>query len=256
VDTIVKQADAVVLVLGLSPRLEGEEMRVPVEGFKGGDRIDLGIPKAQEDLMKKVVASGKPAVLVLLNGSAVAVNWAKEHIPAIVELWYPGQGGGTALADVLFGDYNPGGRLPVTFYKSADQLPPFTNYDMKGRTYRYFTGEPLFPFGYGLSYTTFSYRNLSVPKQARKGESIKVAVDVSNSGNLAGDEVVQVYVRNTKPAPDSPVRSLEGFERVSLKPGEKKTLQFNIVPAAGGPLEIAVGGNSATQALSASVEVK
>ena len=196
VDSMVKQADAVVLVLGLSPRLEGEEMKVPVEGFKGGDRIDLGIPRAQEELMQRVVAGGKPVVLVLLNGSAVAVNWARDHVPAIVELWYPGQAGGTALADVLFGDYNPAGRLPVTFYKSADQLPPFTDYNMKGRTYRYFTGEPLFPFGYGLSYTTFAYRNLKLPKQSQIGDEVKVSVDVENTGKIAGEEVVELYLHN------------------------------------------------------------
>ena len=157
-----RQADAVVLVMGLSPRIEGEEMRVKIEGFEGGDRVQIGLPRVQEELMQKIAALGKPTVLVLLNGSAVAVNWAEDHIPAIVEAWYPGQAGGTAIADVLFGDYNPGGRLPVTFYKSVDQLPPFTDYSMKGRTYRFFKGEPLFPFGYGLSYSTFAYRNLKV----------------------------------------------------------------------------------------------
>jgi beta-glucosidase len=133
-----RQAGAVVMFLGLSPRLEGEEMKVPVEGFRGGDRIDLGLPRAQEDLLRKVTSLGKPVVLVLLNGSALAIGWAREHVPAIVELWYPGQAGGTALADVLFGDYNPAGRLPVTFYQSASQLPPFDDYNMKGKTYRYF----------------------------------------------------------------------------------------------------------------------
>jgi len=245
VDGIVKQADAVVLVLGLSPRLEGEEMRVPVEGFKGGDRIDMGIPKAQQELMQKVVASGKPVVLVLLNGSAVAVNWAKEHVPAIVELWYPGQAGGTALADVLFGDYNPGGRLPVTFYKSAQQLPAFTDYNMKGRTYRYFKGEPLFPFGYGLSYTTFSYRNLQAQPE---GGSIKVTVDVVNTGKRAGDEVVQVYVRNPAGGPDAPIRALAGFRRVAFAAGEKKTVDFTV--SGQGRMEIAVGN------LRTSVETK
>ena len=139
-----RQADAVVMFLGLSPRLEGEQMKVPVAGFQGGDRVDLGLPAAQEALLQKVAALGKPVVLVLLNGSAVAVNWARDHVPALVEAWYPGQAGGTAIADVLFGDYNPAGRLPVTFYQSADQLPAFDDYSMKGRTYRYFQGAPLF----------------------------------------------------------------------------------------------------------------
>jgi beta-glucosidase len=223
-----RQADAVVLVMGLSPRLEGEEMRVPVEGFQGGDRLTLNVPNIQEQLLEKVAAVGKPVVLVLLNGSAVAVNWARDHVPAIVEAWYPGQAGGTAVADVLFGDYNPAGRLPVTFYKSADQLPPFTDYNMKGRTYRYFAGEPLFPFGYGLSYTTFSYRNLSVPKHITAGDSVEVAVEVENTGSVAGEEVVEVYVKSPQ---SEAIRSLEGFTRVSLRPKEHRTVQFTLQPA-------------------------
>ena len=228
----VKQADAVVLVLGLSPRLEGEEMPVQIEGFAGGDRVQIGLPRMQEDLLKKVVGLGKPCVLVLLNGSALAVNWARDHVPAIVELWYPGQAGGTALADVLFGDYNPAGRLPVTFYKSADQLPPFTDYSMKGRTYRFFEGEPLFPFGYGLSYTTFAYRNLVLPKQATAGEPMKVAVDVKNTGAVAGDEVVELYLK----------RALAGFRRVTLAPGQSKTVEFTLPPGTPGTYEISLGG--------------
>jgi beta-glucosidase len=188
-----RQADAVVLVLGLSPRLEGEEMRVPVPGFQGGDRVKLGLPQAQENLMRAVMAAGKPTVLVLLNGSALAVNWAREHVPAIVEAWYPGQAGGDALADVLFGDYNPAGRLPVTFYQSEEQLPPFDDYAMRGRTYRYFEGEPLYPFGYGLSYTTFAYRNLSVPAEVKAGEVVPVEFELENTGSRAGEEVVQIY---------------------------------------------------------------
>ena len=179
-----KQADVVILVLGLSPRLEGEEMPVKVEGFVGGDRVSLGIPRAQQDLMESIVALGKPVVLVLMNGSAVAVNWARDHVPAIVETWYPGQAGGAALADVLFGDYNPAGRLPVTFYQSAEQLPPFNDYSMKGKTYRFFEGVPLYPFGYGLSYTTFAYRNLSIPSQAPPGGEVNVAVEVQNTGEI------------------------------------------------------------------------
>ncbi len=238
---VARQADAVVLVLGLSPRLEGEEMSVPVEGFAGGDRVQLGIPRVQEELMQKVVAAGKPVVLVLLNGSAVAVNWARDHVPAIVEAWYPGQAGGDALADVLFGDYNPAGRLPVTFYKSADQLPPFTDYAMTGRTYRFFTGEPLYPFGYGLSYTTFSYNGLSVPA-ARTGLPVKVSVQVQNTGSRGGEEVVQLYLKMPGGAP---IRSLEGFQRVSLRAGEKKTVQFTLLPrqlARGGEFTVWVGG--------------
>jgi beta-glucosidase len=230
-----RQADAVVMVLGLSPRLEGEEMSVPVEGFAGGDRVQLGIPRVQEELLQKVVAVGKPVVLVLLNGSAVAVNWAKDHVPAIVELWYPGQAGGDALADVLFGDYNPAGRLPVTFYKSADQLPPFTDYSMKGRTYRFFTGELLYPFGYGLSYTTFSYSGLAV-------QPSKVTVQVENNGKRAGEEVVQLYLKTPGSAA---LHALAGFQRVSLRAGEKRTVTFTLAPkqvAAPGAYTVWVGG--------------
>ncbi|MGP8244279.1 MAG: glycoside hydrolase family 3 C-terminal domain-containing protein, partial [Bryobacteraceae bacterium] len=248
-----RQADTVVLVTGLSPRLEGEEMSVPVAGFEGGDRVDLDIPPEQRELMQKIVALGKPVVLVLLNGSALAVNWARDHVPAIVEAWYPGEAGGDALADVLFGDYNPAGRLPVTFYKSADQLPPFTDYDMAGRTYRYFRGEPLYPFGYGLSYTTFSYKNLTVPKAAATGDPVKVSVEVSNAGKLPGEEVVELYLKSG--AGGAPLRSLEGFQRVALAPGQSRVLEFNLTPRqfalAGadgrlviepGTFEIAVGG--------------
>jgi beta-glucosidase len=205
-------------------------MKVPVEGFSGGDRVALGIPRAQEDLMKAVAATRKPVVLVLLNGSAVAVNWAADHIPAIVEAWYPGQAGGAALADVLFGDYNPAGRLPVTFYKSADQLPPFSDYSMKGRTYRYFTGEPLFPFGYGLSYTTFDYHNFGVPERANAGDTIRVSVEVENTGTVAGEEVVELYISRVGATQAWPIRSLEAFRRVALLAKEKKTVQFVIQP--------------------------
>ena len=163
---VAKQADTVVLVLGLSSRLEGEEMNVREPGFLGGDRIDINLPARQQGLLEAVAATGKPIVVVLLSGSALAVNWANEHVAAIVQAWYPGEEGGTAIADVLFGDYNPAGRLPVTFYKSVDQLPPFENYDMNGRTYRFFKGEPLYPFGYGLSYTQFKYRRLHVSSPA------------------------------------------------------------------------------------------
>lgn len=225
-----RQADAVVLVLGLSPRLEGEEMRVPVEGFKGGDRIDIGLPAAQQKLMEEIVALGKPVVLVLMNGSALAVNWARDHVPAIVEAWYPGEAGGDAIADVLFGDYNPAGRLPVTFYRSAGQLPAFTDYRMAGRTYRYFTGEPLYPFGYGLSYTSFAYRNLRLPGEAQAGAPVAVSVEVQNTGQAAGDEVVELYVKHISAAVPAPLISLEGFTRVSLQPGQSRVVNFTLAP--------------------------
>ncbi len=205
--------------------------------------------------MEQVVALGKPTVLVLMNGSAVAVNWARDHVPAIVEAWYPGQAGGTALADVLFGDYNPAGRLPVTFYKSADQLPPFTDYSMKGKTYRYFAGQPLFPFGFGLSYTTFAYGKLIVPKQRTTGEAVKVSVDVENTGAKAGEEVVELYVKAKDAKWRAPIRSLQGFRRIALAPKEHHTVEFTLsakqlahANAAGqwiadpGVYEISVGG--------------
>jgi beta-glucosidase len=236
-----RQADAVVMVMGLSPRLEGEEMRVQIEGFQGGDRVQIGLPRVQEELMQRVAALGKPTVLVLLNGSAVAVNWAKDHIPAIVEVWYPGQAGGTALADVLFGDYNPGGRLPVTFYKSVDQLPPFTDYRMEGRTYRFFKSEPLFPFGYGLSYSTFAYRKLNSPG-AFAGQQVNISLEVENTSLIAGEEVVQLYVKRDEGGPVQASRSLAGFRRVALRPRERKTVRLSLMGQAPGTLLISVGG--------------
>jgi beta-glucosidase len=225
-----ENADLVVMVMGLSPRLEGEEMRVEVPGFAGGDRIDMGLPAAQRELMEAVAATGRPVVLVLLNGSAVAVNWAAEHVPAIVEAWYPGQAAGAAIADVLFGNYNPAGRLPVTFYKSVDQLPPFSDYDMRGRTYRYFDAEPLFPFGHGLSYTTFRYSDIDLPVRVGPGEEIEVSVQVENVGDRAGEEVVQLYVTDLDASAPVPIRSLQGFRRVHLEPGETKVVTFVLEP--------------------------
>ncbi|NIA31225.1 MAG: glucan 1,4-alpha-glucosidase [Actinobacteria bacterium] len=225
-----KQADVTIMFMGLSPRLEGEEMRVKVKGFKGGDRLTLDLPPIQEELMRKIKALGKPVVLVLLNGSAVSVNWAQENLPAIVEAWYPGQAAGQAIADVLFGDYNPAGRLPVTFYKSVNQLPAFTDYNMQSQTYRYFKGDPLYSFGYGLSYTKFHYDHLRVPSTVPSGESFTVSVDVSNSGKIAGEEVVQLYVSDEKASVPVPVRSLQGFKQIFLQPGETQTVQFTVTP--------------------------
>ncbi len=224
------QAQVVVLVMGLHPRLEGEEMDVPVDGFKGGDRTTLDLPAVQDSLMKKVAALGKPVVLVLLNGSPLSINWAAENVPAIVEAWYPGQAGGTAIADVLFGDVNPSGRLPVTFYKSVADLPAFTEYGMAGRTYRYFSGEPLYPFGYGLSYTRFYYTNLRAPQTIGQGESAEVSIDVKNTGKIPGEEVVALYVKDSAATVPVPIRALKGFRRVRLLPGETKTVQFTVTP--------------------------
>ena len=229
--TAARESEVSVLVLGISARLEGEEMPVHVEGFRGGDRTDLSLPKSQEALLKAVVATGKPVVVVLLSGSAVAVNWANDNVPAILAAWYPGGEGGTAIADVLFGDYNPAGRLPVTFYKSVDQLPPFTDYSMQGRTYRYFKGDPLYPFGYGLSYTRFDYSNLRFQSTTIKaGEPVKVSVDVMNAGDREGDEVVQLYLTDTAASAPVPLRSLVGFDRTFLRPREKRTVSFTITP--------------------------
>ena len=224
-------ADVVVLALGISPAVEGEEMPIDVPGFKGGDRVDIGLPSPQEELLKQVHALGKPIVLVLLNGSAIAVNWAADNIPAIVEAWYPGQAGGQAIADVLFGDYNPAGRLPVTFYKSLEDLPPFEDYQMAGRTYRYFGGEPLYAFGHGLSYTTFAYNNLQVSaKTIGRDETISVSTDVQNTGDRAGDEIVQLYISNLTTSVPTPIRQLAGFERVHLEPGQTRRVAFTLTP--------------------------
>ncbi len=226
-----KAADAAIVVLGLSPDLEGEEMNVKVEGFKGGDRLTLDLPKSQEKLLEAITAAGKPTVLVLLSGSALAVNWANQHVPAIVEAWYPGEEGGAALADVLFGDYNPAGRLPVTFYKSVDQLPAFDNYNMAGRTYRYFQGEPLYPFGRGLSYTTFKYSPLRLHEnRIQAGGSVQLQVEIRNAGEREGDEVVELYVSHENASVPVPIRALEGFRRIHLKAGERKEVAFTLTP--------------------------
>ncbi|MGQ1890745.1 glycoside hydrolase family 3 C-terminal domain-containing protein [Thermophagus sp. OGC60D27] len=226
---LAKASDVVLMFMGLSPNLEGEEMPVKVPGFAGGDRVDIKLPKVQTELVKSVMALGKPVVLVLLNGSALAINWEAEHVPAILEAWYPGQAGGTAIADVLFGDYNPAGRLPVTFYKSVEQLPPFDDYSMNGRTYQYFKGEPLYPFGFGLSYTTFNYSNLVVPDVVEAGKEMTISVEVTNAGKRDGDEVVQLYVSHPG-VENTALRSLQGFERISLKAGETKTVSFTLKP--------------------------
>ncbi|HWT03017.1 MAG TPA: glycoside hydrolase family 3 C-terminal domain-containing protein [Pyrinomonadaceae bacterium] len=227
-----KEADVVVMALGLSPQLEGEEMDVKTEGFRGGDRTRLELPKAQEELLKAVHATGKPVVLVLLSGSALAVNWADENVPAILQAWYPGEEGGAAIADVLFGDYNPAGRLPVTFYKSADDLPPFTDYRLDGKTYRYFKGQPLYPFGHGLSYTRFEYADLKLSaKQVKPTESVRISVDVQNAGGREGDEVVQLYLTDVVASAAVPLRSLRGVQRIHLRPGEHRRVTFTLAPA-------------------------
>jgi beta-glucosidase len=226
--TAVKQADATILVLGLSQRLEGEEMPIKIDGFSGGDRTNLNLPAAQEQLLEAVAATGKPVIVVLANGGALSVNKAQEKAAAIILAGYGGQQGGNAVADVLFGDYNPAGRLPVTYYKSIDQIPAFDDYNMKGKTYRFFSQEPLYPFGYGLSYTTFIYSKLSVPSKATAGQPVRVKVVVTNSGKRSGEEVVELYLTDEKASTPRPVRQLEGFKRIMLKPGESREVEFTL----------------------------
>jgi beta-glucosidase len=266
-----RAADAVVFVGGLTADVEGEEMKVPYPGFAGGDRTDLAFPASQQKLLEAIHATGKPVVLVLMTGSALAVNWADHYLPAIVLAWYPGQRGGNAIADVLFGDVNPAGRLPVTFYKSVDQLPPFADYAMEGRTYRYFRGEALYPFGYGRSYTRFEYSGLRLDKpRLGVGDTLEVTVTVKNAGERDGDEVVQLYVRDPESRLKMPIRSLRGFERVSLKRGEAQPVRFRLSPAKDfayydadkkayvvepGEFEVQVGGSSQDLRLTGRVRV-
>ncbi len=225
---LAKESDVVFFFMGISPLLEGEEMKVKVDGFSGGDRVHTKLPKTQTELMKKIQKLGKPTVLVLLNGSALSVNWEQENIPAIIEAWYPGQAGGTAIADVIFGDYNPAGRLPVTFYKDINDIPAFSDYDMKGKTYRYFKGDALYKFGHGLSFTNFAYSNLSVADQVKAGEDVEVSVTVKNTGDRDGDEVIQLYLTNPNADALNPSITLAGFDRVHFKAGEEKTVTFKV----------------------------
>lgn len=237
-----RQADAVIMCMGLTPNMEGEEMDVKIDGFRGGDRTRIDLPLAQQELIKEVTALGKPVILVLLNGSALAVNWENDHVAAIVEAWYPGQAAGRAIADVLFGDYNPAGRLPVTFYKSTDQLPAFDDYHIANQTYRYFSDTPLYPFGYGLSYATFQYSDLTTEKFT--GDSLQIKAQVTNTGKRDGDEVVQIYASSKYTAgKKSPIRTLLAFKRVHLKAGESHEVTFRVklsnIPE---PVSISVGG--------------
>ena len=217
---IAEKSDAIILALGISNMLEGESL----------DRKRIELPENQQTLLKKILKLKKPTVLVLLSGSAIAMDDGAMKVPAIIEAWYPGQSGGTAIADVLFGDYNPAGRLPVTFYKSTEQLPDYYDYSMVNRTYKFFNGEPLFPFGYGLSYTSFAYDNLKLPKTLKAGDDLSISVDVTNSGDRSGEEVIQVYVKDVDSSVRTPIQSLQGFERIHLDAGETKTVSFTLTP--------------------------
>jgi beta-glucosidase len=225
---LARDADAIVYVGGITAQLEGEEMNVPYEGFAGGDRVSIELPAIQQQLLEGLHALGKPLVFLNLSGSAVAMPWAAEHVNAIVQSFYPGEAGGTAMADVLLGDYNPAGRLPVTFYRATADLPPFADYRMENRTYRYFTGAPLYPFGFGLSYTTFTYQHLRATPGPQN--TVSVAMEVTNTGERDGDEVVQFYATPPAAAQPREREALCGFRRVHLTKGETKTISV-VVPA-------------------------
>lgn len=225
-----KDADAFIVAGGISPQLEGEEMPVNYPGFNGGDRTSIMLPNVQTELMKALNSTRKPVVFVMMTGSAIAIPWEAGHIPAIINAWYGGQAAGTAVADVLFGDYNPAGRLPVTFYKGNADLPPFTDYSMENRTYRYFKGKPLYGFGYGLSFTSFRYDQLIIPARVSEGTPVTVKVRVTNTGKLAGEEVAQLYLINQDKSVKSALKALKGIQRVGLQPGESKTLEFWLTP--------------------------
>ena len=258
VDEVLKQtadADVVVFVGGISPRLEGEEMRVSEEGFRGGDRTSIDLPRAQREVLEALHKAGRHVVFVNCSGSAIGLERESQWADAILQAWYPGEQGGTAVADVLFGDYNPSGRLPITFYKSVSQLPDFLDYRMRGRTYRYFTGEAQYPFGHGLSYTTFRYGR---PKY-KNGQ---LTVAVTNTGQLSGTEVVQVYMRDLADV-DGPLKSLRAYQRVQLAPGETRQVTIdlprerfegwdvhtNTIRVVPGRHELMVGGSSADNQL-------
>ncbi|MHB8812741.1 MAG: glycoside hydrolase family 3 C-terminal domain-containing protein [Steroidobacteraceae bacterium] len=223
-----RNADVVIAAIGLTSRLEGEEMPVQEPGFLGGDRTNLQVPEPEEALVRAVAGAGKPLVVVLMNGSALAATWEEQHANAILESWYSGEEGGAAIAATLNGRNDPAGRLPVTFYQDVNQLPNFEDYSMKGRTYRYFTGKPLWPFGYGLSYTTFKYADLTLPKAAiDAGAPLNASVKVTNTGKVAGDEVVQLYLKFPD-VPGAPLRALRGFQRIHLAPGASQVVRFHL----------------------------
>jgi beta-glucosidase len=224
------QADVIVALVGITSQLEGEELSVKVPGFTGGDRTSLDLPREEEDLLKALKKTGKPLVVVLMNGSPLSVNWANQNADAILESWYSGEEGGTAIAQTLAGVNNPAGRLPVTFYKGVEQLPSFDNYSMENRTYRYFKGQPLYPFGYGLSFSRFQYSNLKLSSaELQQAEPLVVQVNVSNTSDRDGDEVVQVYLTFPK-LNGAPDRALVGFTRVHVAKGEMRHVEISLNP--------------------------
>ena len=253
----VKDADVIIFAGGISPQLEGEEMGVDLPGFRGGDRTDIELPAIQRQLLKALKAAGKKIVLVNYSGSPIGLEPETQSCDAILQAWYPGQAGGQAVAEVLFGDYNPAGRLPVTFYKNVDQLPDFEDYNMTGRTYRYFQGEPLFPFGHGLSYTTFTYGDVQLPASAKDDETIKICVPVTNSGKMDGDEIVQVYIKKQSDT-EGPIKALRAFKRVHIPAGQTIQVELELTPkqlewwdaetntmrTQAGKFDIMIGGNS------------
>ncbi len=260
-------ADAIIFVGGISPQLEGEEMKVDLPGFHGGDRTSILLPAVQTRLVKILEATGKPVIFVMMSGSAVAIPWESSHIPAIMDAWYGGQAAGTAVADVLFGDYNPAGRLPVTFYKDDTDLPPFSDYSMQNRTYRYFKGQPLYPFGYGLSFTTFRYSNMQVGKKYEKGQPVTIEADIQNTGTRNGEEVVQLYISFPN-ADKQLIRELKGFQRIFLKSGERRHISFTLSSPEltladnngnpyqpTGTMTVSIGGGQPGQPVSASSNV-
>jgi beta-glucosidase len=250
------KSDVIVAFLGLSPEIEGEEMQVHDTGFDGGDRSTIELPQVQQQLVDALAATGKPLVIVLMNGSAIALQGAAQKASAIVEAWYPGQAGGTAIAETLFGENNPSGRLPVTFYAGTSQLPPFDDYSMKGRTYRYFTGTPLYPFGFGLSYTSFKYSGGSLSStHLQAGDSLEITAQIKNTGDRDGDETAELYLI-PKNIPGAPIQSLVCFQKLHLPKDETRAIQctidarqLSLVDAAGnrnvqpGEYELYVGGN-------------
>jgi len=224
----IKDADVIIYVGGISPRLEGEEMKVHTPGFSGGDRTSINLPAVQTDFLKALKTTGKPIIFVMMTGSALAIPWEQQNIPAILNAWYGGEAAGTAVADILFGDYSPSGKLSVTFYKSDADLPPFEDYSMHNRTYRYFKGEPLYPFGFGLSYTNFNYSNLKLSKtKIKKNETVAAEVTVTNNGKMKSDEVVQLYLTHQS-GQDIPLYALKGFKRITLLPGASQKVRFTI----------------------------